>query len=103
VTDRYCSNMRLVGTRTRVDRRAFLTRVVPLGALGLASACGQATSASPRAARNHVALVYRGPASCQGCGESVAALLETAPAPFHIVYCGPKEKVQLSAQALASA
>jgi glutamine amidotransferase-like uncharacterized protein len=88
---------------TRVDRRAFLTRVVPLGALGLAAACGQATSASPKAAPNHVALVYRGPASCQGCGESVAALLATAPTPFHVVYCGPKEKVQLSAQALASA
>jgi glutamine amidotransferase-like uncharacterized protein len=88
---------------TRVDRRGFLTRVVPLGAIGLAAACGQATTASPKAARNHVALVYRGPASCQGCGESVAALLATAPTPFHVVYCGPKEKVQLSAQALGSA
>ena len=95
--------MRPVGTRTRVDRRAFLTRVVPLGALGLAAACGPATTASPKVGRKRVALVYRGPASCQGCGESVAALLETAPIPFHVVYCGPKEKVQLSAQALASA
>jgi glutamine amidotransferase-like uncharacterized protein len=99
---RYCSNMRPAAL-TRVDRRAFLTRVVPLGALGVAAACGQATTASPKAAHNYVALVYRGPASCQGCGESVAALLQTAPTPFHIVYCGPREKVQVSAEALASA
>jgi glutamine amidotransferase-like uncharacterized protein len=49
------------------------------------------------------ALVYRGPAGCEGCSEPVAVLLQTAPSPFDVVYCGPDESVELSAQTLSSA
>ena len=85
----------------RRSRRDFL---ITAGGVGLAAglaACG-GPSPSPPAARP-VALVYRGPASCSGCSESVAALLEQCPTPFRAVYCGPREDVQLSAASLATA
>lgn len=50
-----------------------------------------------------VALVYRGRASCAGCSEAVAAVLEHGPTSFRTVFCGPDEKVQLSASSLAGA
>lgn len=59
--------------------------------------------AAPRLPDRPTALIYRGPAGCQGCSEPVARLLQTAPSPLHVVYCGPGESVRLSAQALSSA
>lgn len=50
-----------------------------------------------------VALVYRGPAACDGCAESVAALLESAPTPMRAVYCGPDEDVDITEESLAGA
>ncbi len=58
---------------------------------------------APRLPNRPTALIYRGPAGCRGCSEPVARLLQTAPSPLHVVYCGPDESVQLSAQALSSA
>lgn len=80
-------------------------RVFALGALGLAAGCGRRVPSAGSANSPHrpTALVYRGPAGCQGCSEPVAALLQTAPSPFNVVYCGPGEDVQLSAQTLSSA
>ncbi|WP_238012426.1 BPL-N domain-containing protein [Dactylosporangium sp. AC04546] len=50
-----------------------------------------------------VALVYRGPASCSGCSEAVAALLAKMPAGYQVRYCGPGEDLPLSAESLAGA
>src|SRR5690242_16680656 len=50
-----------------------------------------------------LALVYRGPASCSGCSESVAALLRTMDNGFHTEFCGPDEALQISPQTLATA
>ena len=50
-----------------------------------------------------LALVYRGPASCNGCSEAVAALLRSTPTGFRAEFCGPDEKVKLSAESLATA
>ncbi|KAA0016577.1 hypothetical protein FOY51_26000 [Antrihabitans cavernicola] len=50
-----------------------------------------------------VALVYRGPASCAGCSEAVAHLLQTHPTPFRAVFCGPDEDTPLTAASLAKA
>jgi hypothetical protein len=50
-----------------------------------------------------LALIYRGPAACAGCAEAVAQLLQTAPTPFRTEYCGPDERLQLSASALETA
>ena len=45
-------------------------------------------------------MIYRGPAGCDGCSESVAALLERQ---FRIVYAGPREKVNVNPTTLAKA
>lgn len=50
-----------------------------------------------------LALVYRGPAGCDGCSEAVAALLTSSKWNFDVQYVGPNEKLQLSAQVLKTA
>ncbi len=104
-----------------ISRRHLLTRLAPLGALGLAAACGTAASSEgpPGGSTNRqtgvsststpskpvrpLALVYRGPAACRGCAEAVVALLESGPSPFRTAYCGPDERLSLSAESLAGA
>ncbi len=43
-----------------------------------------------------LALVYREPASCSGCSEAAAALLQSSRWDFAIQYVGPQERLQLS-------
>jgi glutamine amidotransferase-like uncharacterized protein len=47
--------------------------------------------------------VFRGPATCLGCAEAVAAVLATASEGFEVHYIGPNEDIQLTADALAGA
>ena len=48
------------------------------------------------------ALVYRGPASCEGCPEAVAKLLESTPsAQITVSYVGPNEKLKLTKDVLS--
>lgn len=42
------------------------------------------------------ALVYRGPAACEGCAEAVAVLLESSKWGFKVEYVGPKERLKIS-------
>lgn len=49
------------------------------------------------------ALVYRGPAACDGCPEAVARLLRTSPSKLNITYIGPHEDVQITAETLSKA
>jgi glutamine amidotransferase-like uncharacterized protein len=44
-----------------------------------------------------IALVYRGPASCSGCSEAVAALLKSSQCNFDVRYVGPKESLSVQA------
>jgi glutamine amidotransferase-like uncharacterized protein len=50
-----------------------------------------------------LALVYRGPASCCGCSEAVADVLQASNWNFDVQYVGPDEPLKLSAAALQSA
>lgn len=50
-----------------------------------------------------LALVYRGPAGCDGCSEAVAAVLETSKYQFRVEYVGPDEPRQLTAETLEHA
>lgn len=50
-----------------------------------------------------VALVYRGPASCDGCPEAAAALLQASDHGFEVVLVGPGEEMDVTAQALDDA
>ena len=49
------------------------------------------------------ALVYRGPAACDGCPEAVGKLLESSPSKFQVTYAGPHEDIQISADTLSQA
>ena len=54
-------------------------------------------------AKRPLALVYRGPASCSGCSEAAAALLQSSRWDFAIQYVGPQERRQLSESAFEGA
>lgn len=63
---------------------------------------GQAIAAASRTAGLR-AFVYRGPASCEGCPESVGDLLETSPTKINVTYVGPNEDTKLTAESLSQA
>lgn len=50
-----------------------------------------------------IALVYRGPAGCDGCSESVGAVLQSSKWNFDVRYVGPGEALQITAATLATA
>jgi glutamine amidotransferase-like uncharacterized protein len=79
--------------------------VASLGALGLVAACGSTASSAEDddSSGRPLALIYRGPAACQGCAEVAAALLESAPSRFRTLYCGPDEHLLISPTTLAAA
>ncbi|MCP9946622.1 BPL-N domain-containing protein [Streptomyces somaliensis] len=87
-----------------LDRRRLLTRGLPAvaGTLLASAACSRLDT-SPPVARPLTALVYRGPAACDGCAEAAAALLKTARRPYTVKYAGPGEEVPLTAAGLADA
>jgi hypothetical protein len=54
-------------------------------------------------AKRPLALVYRGPASCSGCSEAAAALLQISRWDFAIQYVGLQERLQLAEAAFEGA
>ena len=90
---------------SRHSRRWLLTRALPAASATVlaATACSRATASARSDDDPLLALVYRGPGACDGCAESVAALLEGAPRPFTVQYVGPDEDVPLTAEGLAGA
>lgn len=70
-------------------------------AAGVAALAGLGYSALPE--DRPLALVYRGPASCGGCSEAVAALLRSTRSQFRTTYCGPAERLPVSPDTLAEA
>lgn len=85
-----------------MNRRSLLAAAALAGPAALMStAC--ANKAGESTTDHPLALVYRGPASCEDCAQSAAALLKRMPNPFRVRYCGPQESTPLSAAALADA
>ncbi|KAH6877169.1 hypothetical protein B0T10DRAFT_464871 [Thelonectria olida] len=62
--------------------------------MALLMAAAQGASSPPKA------LVYRGPAACDGCPEAVAQLLESSPWKFKVTYVGPDEDVDVDEDSL---
>jgi glutamine amidotransferase-like uncharacterized protein len=89
--------------RVRIGRRGLLRAAVPVGLLAAAASCGRGAPPPAADPGGGIALVYRGPASCDGCSEAVAALLSLAVPGLQVAYCGPGERTALSARSLAGA
>jgi hypothetical protein len=91
-----------LGEVRMMNRRRVLIGAGAAGALaGLAWAGESIVSDSP--ANRPLALVYRGPASCSGCSEAVAALLRSTPTGFRTEFCGSYGQRPISPSALAEA
>lgn len=86
-----------------MERRRLLLGTGTAGVLALLSACSPRDGSPGARPGRPRALVYRGPASTPGCAEAVAALLRSGPQPCAVTYCGPAERVPLSARSLARA
>lgn len=92
----------------RITRRALLA-AGGLSAIGVVAAdripASRTVARSPSGSSGGrpVALVYRGPAACDGCAEAAANLLSRQRQDFVIRYIGPRERVQFSAETLARA
>jgi len=84
-----------------MNRRHFL--IGAAGAGVLAGLGGLGVSAVLTSGEPPLALVYRGPASCSGCSESVAALLRSTALGFRTEFCGPDEQRQISWRELRAA
>ncbi len=96
-----------------LSRRALLKglgfgAVLVAGGAPLLNACSssdvkpsaRSATPTPRVSR---ALVYRGPAACEGCAEALADLLRSARWGFDVDYVGDKERLALTPATLASA
>lgn len=85
-------------TAGRAAVRGFLAAVLAI-ALG---SCTAVPAAGPDD-ETPVALVYRGPASCEGCPEAAAQLLRASDDGFDVVFVGPDESLEVTPRALAEA
>ena len=87
-----------------ISRRHLFAAIPVLGLGGLLAACADpGPEAASGGGGGKTALVYRGPASCEGCSESVGSILAQAPFSFRVVYCGPKEATPITAEQLEAA
>jgi len=92
----------------RITRRALLAAggLSAIGAVAadrIAASRPAARSPSEPSGRRPVALIYRGPAACDGCAETAANLLGRQRQDFVIRYIGSREHVPFSAGTLARA
>jgi glutamine amidotransferase-like uncharacterized protein len=87
-----------------IPRRHLFAAIPVLGLGGLLAACADPGSeAAFGGGDRKTALVYRGPASCEGCSESVGSILAQHPFSLRVVYCGPNEATPITAEHLEAA
>lgn len=86
--------------RLSMNRRRLL---IGAGAAGVLAGLGWVGVSVVESRPSPLAVVYRGPASCNGCSESVATLLRNSPTGFRTEFCGPNEDRDISSQVLAGA
>ncbi|CAD6547790.1 hypothetical protein LMG24235_04483 [Paraburkholderia sabiae] len=82
--------------------RDFVLLMVSLVTSSLVHAAGTREVTREPASRP-VALVYRGPAACDGCPGAIAEVLARSPWRFRVIYVGPAEKLKISPAALSHA
>lgn len=82
-----------------VTPRVVASALATLGAFLLLPACGSPSQPPEDVTARPVAVVYRGPAACDGCPEAVASLLEDR-GDFTVEYIGPGEERKVTAEDL---
>ena len=79
--------------------RRLAGRLAPLGSLVLLSACVGSPFHPTDLSERPLAVVYRGPAACEGCPEAVASLLQEHGG-FNVEFIGPAEERDVTAEDL---
>ncbi|WP_256976902.1 BPL-N domain-containing protein [Burkholderia sp. AU31652] len=87
---------------TNMRSRDSIFFVLSLVAASVAHAAATDDGARGAASRP-VALVYRGPAACDGCPETIAQRLRESDHQFRVIYVGPAEKLKITPAVLAGA
>lgn len=80
--------------------RGVLAAVLCALVAGCSAPASDVSGPAGGASDRPVAVVYRGPASCQGCAESAAALLRRSPLHFVVSFIGPGEGRKLTSDGL---
>lgn len=85
------------------SRRSVLTGLLAVPFVGLANGCAPGGTNERESSDARTALVYRGPAGCEGCSETLAERLSQSPLELRVEFIGPEEKTPLTVSALAEA
>lgn len=84
-------------------RRSLLRGLAAVPLAGAVTACARQDRDEQGLSEQVTALVYRGPASCAGCSETLANRLSESPLDMDVAFIGPNEELPLEAGALAGA
>lgn len=90
-------------SHTAWPRRSLLEGMIAVPLAGAATACAPQNRDEQGPSEQLTALVYRGPASCLGCSETLADRLSQSPLDMGVAFIGPDEKLSLEARSLAGA
>lgn len=84
-------------------RRTVLAGLMAVPLAGLVNGCSPISTNDHETPAARIALVYRGPAGCAGCSETLAERLSQSPLDMDIAFIGPHETIPLKASALSGA
>ena len=82
-------------------RRSVLAGLLTAPFVGLVNGCAPISTKDSETSGARKALVYRGPAGCEGCAETLAERLSQSPLGMDVAFIGPDEKIPLEASALS--
>lgn len=85
----------------RRTRRSVLAGLLTVPFTGLANGCAPIGANEDETPDARIAIVYRGPAGCAGCSETLAERLSQSPVGMDVAFIGPHEELPLKASALS--
>lgn len=84
-----------------LTRRSALAGLLTVPFAGLANGCAPISRNDDETPDARIALVYRGPAGCAGCSETLAERLSQSPLGMDVAFIGPHEEFPLKSSALS--
>ena len=82
-------------------RRSVLGGLLTVPVAGLVNGCAPTSTNEHGGSDGRIALVYRGPAGCAGCSETLAERLSQSPLGMDVAFIGPHEEFPLESSALS--